>query len=212
MPADDLYPRQQGHGDAMVPLSMSQPELATSFAPGMQVVARFDMKFPDVVIAQGATGQIISQKGDPPLVNWDNIGERPAAPSQLLPAAAPTNNKDNEEVFYPTDKAKKQSSTEKRKRTGEDVPVSPAVSIAKLEEMQAKKLQRAKSKSNGGGAEKDKVDESAILERLESVEAALREAGGSLDTGNEVGKGKGKSKGKPQKKGKGKKGRADVTV
>lgn len=65
----------------------------------MTVAARFSIDFGDVVIEQGTKGQIVSRRGHPLLVKWEGIGDRPVAPSQLIPIGPDP--ADSEEVYYP---------------------------------------------------------------------------------------------------------------
>lgn len=115
------------------------------------MAARFDMDFKDVLIEQGTKGQIISQKGDPLLVKWDGIGERPAAPSQLIPVA-PIN---DEEVFYPKVTRKAEVQTSEKKKKKEVVAEGPVLSIARMEENRAKEAE-VKNKGQGKGQAKGK--------------------------------------------------------
>lgn len=64
----------------------------------MTVAARFSIDFGDVVIEQGTKGQIVSRRGAPLLVKWEGIGDRPVAPSQLIPIGP---DPADEEVYYP---------------------------------------------------------------------------------------------------------------
>merc|ERR1719162_882490 len=99
-------------------------------------MARFDMDFRDVVIVQGTMGQIVSQNGDPLLVKWERIGDRPAAPSQLLPIVGPP--QADEDVFFPTVKRKAEVPTIHQKMmVVEEVEEEPVLSPARLEELAA---------------------------------------------------------------------------
>merc|ERR1712028_60614 len=119
----------------------------------MNVMARFDMDFRDVVIVQGTMGQIISQHGDPLLVKWERIGDRPAAPSQLLPIVGPP--QADEDVFFPTVKRKAEVPTIHQKMmVVEDVEEEPVLSPARLEENAATEGEKSQGKGKGKGQRK----------------------------------------------------------
>ena len=140
--------KQEGtNEDAMYPVAMSQDD---SFEPGMAVMARFAVGFRgSQVIEQGTMGRIISQKGDPLHVWWDRIGDRPAAPSQLIPVVGAASD-DDEEVHYPRVMRPNSQAqiTEK-----EDVAEAPVLSLDGTEDNKAKE-EAEKSKGKGGKGKK----------------------------------------------------------
>lgn len=105
----------------MYPRAMGQVGQDGSFKTGMAVLAQNDMDFGDVVVKQGTKGQIVSQKGEPLLVKWERIGERPAAPSQIAPIDP--GQMIDEEVYYPRVKR----NPEQQATGKEDVEGEPAV-------------------------------------------------------------------------------------
>lgn len=151
MPRSELYPppvqKQEGSDDAMVPRSMNQDD---SFKPQMTVVARFNIDFGDVVIEQGTKGQITSQAGEPIVVKWDRIGDRPAAAAQLMPVEVPTF---DEDVFVPKPKrsAAPPATQKKKKKKTEAVEEAPPLSIARMEDNRAKEALNKAGKGPGKG-------------------------------------------------------------
>lgn len=156
----------------------------------MAVRARFAMDFSDVVVEQGTMGQIVSQKGDLPLiVQWERIGDRPAVPSQLVPIVGPpaaSTRDDDDDVFYPTMRRRGEVQN-KEIEVVEDVAQVPVMSRASKEEDEARAANMASMEGNKAS-----------------------EAEKSQATKSQAAKGQGKGKG--HRKGKGKKGKADVTV
>jgi len=110
------------------------------FKPGMSVLARNNMDFGDLVIKQGTKGQIVFKEADSLLVKWDGIGDRPAAPSQVVPVeSGPT---DDGELFFPKIKRKVEPQVLEQ---AEDFEVEePVLSIARMEE----KIARDKEKKS----------------------------------------------------------------
>jgi hypothetical protein len=141
--------------------------------------------------------KLFPKKNDPLLVKWERIGDRPAAPSQLLPIVGPTSENSDEDVFFP-----------KRRRDAEVQTTDQKMMIAEeVEEERVLSLGR--------------MEENAAIEAMEAAaKAAAKLAAAEQNEGNkdEESKGntdeesKGKGKGKGQRMGKGKMGKADVTV
>lgn len=109
------------------------------------MLAQFNMDFGDLVIVQGTKGRIVSEKDDPLFVRWDGIGDRPAAPSQLVLADSSLE-EDQEEFFLPVmgRKAEAQVAIKEEKKADEG-----AQSIAKTEDNKAKKVGKGKGKAKG---------------------------------------------------------------
>jgi len=111
---------------------------------GMSVLARNIINFGDIVIEQGTKGEILFIEEDSFLVKWDGIGDRPAAPSQLVPVDADASpSDDDEEVFYPKSK-RRVAPQAVEKAEEEDVEEEPVVSLARMEENKAREEARAK--------------------------------------------------------------------
>jgi len=148
---NEQYPepvqRQEVSDDAMIPLSMNQDD---SFEPEMAVMARFNIDFGDLVIEQGTKGHVISKKGEPIVVKWDRIGDRPAAAAQLLPVDGP---KFDEDVYVPKQKPRAEVKEPEKKK--EVVVEAPVISLARMED---NKVKEALEKNSGKGPGKGKDD------------------------------------------------------
>jgi len=136
----------------MYPVAMNNDG---SFQPGSVVVAQFDLDFGDLVIAQGTKGRVVSEKDDPLLVRWDGAGDRPVAQSQLA-LEAPNSGDDDEEFFFPKVGRKESEEEGEAPLEEEKKAVESKLSIARMEENQARIEQdKAKAKSKTGDAEVD---------------------------------------------------------
>jgi len=134
----------------MIPLSMNQDD---SFEPEMAVMARFNIDFGDMVIEQGTKGHIVSKKGEPIVVKWDRIGDRPAAAAQLLPVDGP---KFDEDVYVPKQKRNTEVQEPEKKKKKEVVAEAPAISLARMEDNRVKEVLEKKA-GKGPGKGKDDV-------------------------------------------------------